>query len=132
MLSKNPRVICDTGHNTDGIKQVIESVHREFISGMVSGKLHVVFGAVNDKDLSETFQLFKKDELFSIASYYFCKPNIPRGMELPILVKTAHKYGLKGKGFPSVKKALQTAKKQAKKGDLVFVGGSTFIVAEIV
>ena len=132
VLNKNPRIICDTGHNSDGIKQVIESVNREFISGMVSGKLHVVFGAVNDKDLSETFQLFKKDPHFSKAIYYFCKPNIPRGMELPILLITAQKYSLKGKRYPTVKKALETAKKHAKTGDLVFAGGSTFIVAEIV
>jgi dihydrofolate synthase / folylpolyglutamate synthase len=132
VLNKNPRVICDTGHNTDGIKQVIDSVNREFISGIVTGKLHVVFGAVNDKDLTEVFLLFKKDPHFSKATYYFCKPNIPRGMELPVLAKNARKYGLKGKTYSSVKKALYTAKNEAKKNDFVFVGGSTFTVAEIV
>jgi dihydrofolate synthase/folylpolyglutamate synthase len=132
LLNKKPRVICDTGHNTDGIKQVIESVEREFISEIVTGKLHVVFGAVNDKDLSETFSLFKKDPRFSKADYYFCKPAIPRGMELPVLLKSARKHHLKGNGWSSVKKALSAAKNKAKQGDLVLVGGSTFIVAEIV
>ena len=132
ILNKSPRIICDTGHNTDGIKQVIESVNREFLSNIVNGKLHVVFGAVNDKDLNETFLLFKKDKHFSNARYYFCKPNIPRGMELPVLLKYAQKHKLKGQKYPTVKQALLAAKKQAKRDDLVFVGGSTFIVAEIV
>lgn len=132
VLNKYPRVICDTGHNTDGIRQVIESVNREYLFGTVKGRLHVVFGAVNDKDLNETFSLFKKDPHFSKAKYYFCKPAIPRGMELLVLLKDARKYGLKGEKYPSVKAALSAAKKQAGVQELVFAGGSTFIVAEIV
>ncbi|MGZ4082111.1 MAG: bifunctional folylpolyglutamate synthase/dihydrofolate synthase, partial [Bacteroidia bacterium] len=132
LLNKHPRIICDTGHNTDGIKQVLESVNREFLSEVVSGKLHVIFGAVNDKDLNETFSLLKKDKHFKNATYYFCKPDIPRGMELPVLTGFARKHHLKGKTYPSVKKALSAAKKAAKKHELVFVGGSTFTVAEIV
>lgn len=132
LLSKKPRIICDTGHNTDGIKQVLQCIEREFESGIVKGKLHVVFGAVNDKDVTEVFSLFKRDKYFSKASYYFCKPAIPRGMETSILLKNARKDGLKGKIYPSVKKALSVAKNGAKSGDLVFVGGSTFIVAEVV
>ncbi len=132
VLNKKPRVICDTGHNTAGIKQVIDSVNREFLSGIVKGKLHVVFGAVNDKDLTETFSFFKKNKHFSKAIYYLCKPDIPRGMELSVLFKNACKYNLKSKRYPSVKKALLAAKSNAKRGDLVFIGGSTFIVAEIV
>lgn len=132
VINKKPRVICDTGHNTDGIKQVIDSVNREFTSGIVKGKLHVVFGAVNDKDLRETFSLLKADKYFSKAIYYFCKPDIPRGMELPVLLKNANKHRLKGKRYSSVKKALLTAKNRAKDTDLIFVGGSTFTVAEIV
>ncbi|MGZ3863974.1 MAG: bifunctional folylpolyglutamate synthase/dihydrofolate synthase [Bacteroidia bacterium] len=132
LLNKHPRTICDTGHNTDGIKQVLECVNREYLSGMVKGKLHVVFGAVNDKDLDETFSLLKKDKHFKNASYYFCKPDIPRGMELPVLTGFAHKHRLKGKTYPTVKKALSAAKKAARKHEFVFVGGSTFTVAEIV
>ena len=132
ILSKKPRIICDTGHNTDGIKEVINCIEREFLSGIVKGKLHVVFGAVNDKDLSEIFTLFKKNKHFSKANYYFCKPNIPRGMELLVLLENARKHTLAGRGYPSVKEALQAAKNKAKPDDLIFIGGSTFTVAEIV
>ncbi|MHB8261350.1 MAG: bifunctional folylpolyglutamate synthase/dihydrofolate synthase [Bacteroidia bacterium] len=131
LSEKNPRVICDTGHNTDGIKQVIDCINREFESHIVTGKLHVVFGAVNDKDVAQIFSLLKTNKHFSSATYYFCKPNIPRGMDTTILYKAALKQGLKGKTFLSVKEALAAAKKQVKPKELVFVGGSTFTVAEI-
>ncbi len=132
MIHKKPRVICDTGHNTEGIKEVVKSVKREYDSKMVKGQLHVVFGAVNDKDLSSVFPLFKKDPHFKNAFFYFCQPAIPRGMETEILEKEAAKFGLKGSSFKSVKRALAAAKKAAKSGELVFVGGSTFTVAEVV
>jgi len=132
LLSKHPRVIADTGHNKDGILKVMECVDREFQSKIVKGKLHVVFGAVNDKDVSNIFALLKTNKHFSIATYYFCKPNIPRGMELNVLYKAAKQQGIKGKTYPSVKDALHAAKKTAKANELVFVGGSTFTVAEVV
>lgn len=131
LSERNPRVICDTGHNTDGIKQVMDCVAREYEAKLTTGKLHVVFGAVNDKDVSEIFSLLKTNKHFSSASYYFCKPNIPRGMDTSVLHKAALKQGLKGKPYTSVKEALASAKKQAKSKELVFVGGSTFTVAEI-
>ncbi len=131
LLNKSPRIICDTAHNADGIKQVISCVEREFVSGIVNGKLRVVFGAVNDKDLTKIFSLLKNNSYFSKANYYFCKPNIPRGLDAVILHKTALKQGLKGKYYPTVKKALLAAKNEAKSGDLVFVGGSNFTVAEV-
>jgi len=131
VINKHPRVVCDTGHNEDGIKHVIHSVNREYESAIVEGKLHVVFGVVNDKDLSKIFPLLKANPHFKNAVYYFCKPNIPRGMETDILKKEALKFNLKGAEYPSVKKALQSAKKAAKKNELVFVGGSTFTVAEV-
>ena len=132
LSKKNPRVICDTGHNKDGIKQVIDCIDREFDSKYVNGKLHVVFGAVSDKDVSEIFNLLKTNKHFASACYYFCKPNIPRGMEVTILHKAAGKYGLKGKVYSSIKAALKAAKRTAKSKELVFVGGSTFTVAEVV
>jgi dihydrofolate synthase/folylpolyglutamate synthase len=131
LINKHPRVIADTGHNKDGILQVIDCVSREFKSSTVKGKLHVVFGAVNDKDVSSIFALLKTNKHFANATYYFCKPNIPRGMELTVLYKAAQQQGLKGKTYSSVKKALQVAKKTAKANELVFVGGSTFTVAEV-
>jgi len=130
LINKHPRIIADTGHNKDGILQVMECVDREFKSKTVKGKLHVVFGAVNDKDVSDIFSLLKTNKHFANAAYYFCKPNIPRGMELNILYKAAKQKGLIGKIYPSVKEALHAAKKTAKANELVFVGGSTFTVAE--
>ncbi|HXB40427.1 MAG TPA: Mur ligase family protein [Bacteroidia bacterium] len=132
LLNKNPRVICDTGHNAEGIKEVLSCVKREYDLKLVKGKLHVVFGAVSDKDLSSIFSLFKKDKHFSKAVYYFCKPAIPRGTETEILLKAASEYKLKGKKYTSVKQALSAAKKAAKSHELVFAGGSTFTVAEVV
>lgn len=132
VLSKKPRVICDTGHNTEGIKEVLKCVDREYKQGTVSGKLHVVFGAVNDKDLTQIFSLLKKDKHFARAAYYFCKPGIPRGMETAILIETAQKFKLTGKPYSSVKTALKGAKKAARARELIFVGGSTFTVAEVV
>ncbi len=132
LSKKNPRIICDTGHNKDGIKQVMRSVNREYASKWVKGKMHVVFGAVSDKDVSEIFALLKTNKHFASATYYFCKPNIPRGMEVPVLHKVALTQGFKGEVFSSVKEALKAAKKAAKEKELVFVGGSTFTVAEII
>ena len=132
LLNKHPRVIADTGHNKDGIMQVMNCVDREFQSKMVKGKLHVVFGAVNDKDVANIFALLKTNKNFATATYYLCKPNIPRGMELDILHKAAKQQGIKGNTYPSVKEALYSAKKNAKANELVFVGGSTFTVAEVI
>jgi dihydrofolate synthase/folylpolyglutamate synthase len=132
LLNKHPHVIADTGHNKDGILQVMECVNREFQSKTVSGKLHVVFGAVNDKDVTNIFALLKTNKHFATATYYFCKPNIPRGMELDVLYKAALQKDLKGKIYPSIKEALRAAKKTAKANELVFVGGSTFTVAEVI
>jgi len=132
LSKKNPRVICDTGHNKEGIKQVIDCINREFDSKIVKGKLHVVMGVVNDKDVAEIFTLLKTNKHFASAQYYFCKPNIPRGMEVSVLHKAALKQGLKGEAYPFVKEALKAAKKAAKPNELVFVGGSTFTVAEVV
>jgi dihydrofolate synthase/folylpolyglutamate synthase len=132
LLNKHPRVIADTGHNKDGIMQVMECVNREFQSKMVKGKLHIVFGAVNDKDVSNIFALLKTNRRFATAVYYLCKPNIPRGMELDVLFKAAKQQGLKGKIYPSIIEALYIAKKTAKANELVFVGGSTFTVAEVI
>jgi len=132
LLNKHPRIIADTGHNKDGILQVMKSIDREFASKMVKGKLHVVFGAVNDKDVVNIFALLKTNKHFSSATYYFCKPNIPRGMELAVLYKAAQQQSIKGKTYPSVKEALHAAKKTAKANELIFVGGSTFTVAEVI
>ena len=89
--------------------------------------LHVVLGFVNDKDLSTIVDLFPKN-----ANYYFCKPNISRGLDEDILKKEFAKNGYFGNSYKSVNEALKSAKKSAKSSDLIYVGGSTFVVAEIV
>ena len=132
VLRKSPRVIADTGHNEDGLKEVLKCVDREYASGLVSGRLHVVFGVVNDKDVQAVFKLLRGNRHFREAGYYFCKPAIPRGMEAQALADQALRFGLKGKVFPSVKKSLAAAVRAAGSRELVFVGGSTFTVSEVV
>lgn len=119
-LSIKPLVIADTGHNEDGIKEVLENLKRYQYQ-----KLHIVLGVVNDKDISKILKLLPKD-----AVYYFCKASIPRALDENELSSLAKKAGLLGSNFKNVPEALAKAKKQAKANDLVFVGGSTFTVAD--
>lgn len=120
-LQLSPKVICDTAHNPHGLKIVLNQIQKETFK-----EIHIVLGVVNDKDLSEILPLFPTN-----AVYYFCTPNIARGLEAVILQKEAQKYKLTGKVFNSVLNAYQTALQKANKNDFVFVGGSTFVVAEI-
>ena len=122
ILGQNPLVICDTGHNEDGIKVVFNQLKQT-----PHKSLHVVFGATNDKDLDTILNLLPKD-----AKYYFCKPNILRGLDENILKEIANKKEIKGDSYSSVKTALARAKKQAQLEDLIFIGGSTFMAAEVV
>lgn len=122
ILQKSPKVICDTAHNKEGLiyvlKQLLEEEYRE---------LHIVLGVVNDKKLDDIFSLFPKN-----ASYYFCKPNIPRGLDQIELKGKARKFGLLGEGYDSVSEAYNAALKNVASQDLIFVGGSTFVVAEVI
>lgn len=122
VLSHNPLTICDTGHNPDGIHEVLKN-----ISAAPYRQLHFVIGMVNDKDITKILSLLPKD-----AIYYFCKPDIPRGLEAEILKEKAESFSLSGKAYNSVNEALSLAQSAAGQGDLVFVGGSTFVVAEVV
>ena len=121
VLQENPKVICDTAHNSEGLTIVMRQLRKEKFD-----KLHIVLGMVRDKNLGDLLPLFPKN-----AQYYFCKPNVPRGMKAGLLKTSAAKYGLNGEVFESVTLALRTAKKQASKEDLIYVGGSTFVVAEV-
>ena len=121
-LSTQPLVICDTGHNPEGIRSVIEN-----IINTPHDHLHFVLGMMNDKDINAILKLLPTES----TTYYFCKPNVPRGLDASILMKHALNQGLEGKHYFSVKKALTAAKNAATKNDLVFAGGSTFVVAEI-
>lgn len=131
VIGKTPRVICDTAHNEDGIREVVRCMNREFRSGMARGKLHVVFGVVSDKDVSSVFRLLRKDLHFRGATYYFCKPDIPRGMDANRLREAAHGFGLTGAAYETVRRAAAAARKAAAPGEVVFVGGSNFTVAEV-
>ena len=122
VLGKNPLIIADTGHNVDGLKLVVQQ-----IKATPHKHLHFVMGMVQDKDISKALALLPVN-----ASYYFCKPDIPRGLDAMVLREQAANFKLKGNIYPTVKKALDAAVKKAGKNDLVFIGGSTFVVAEIV
>ncbi len=120
-LGTAPKIICDTAHNKHGLEIVMKQLQREEFD-----TLHFVLGVVNDKDLDNVLPLFPKN-----ANYYFCRPNIPRGLEASILAEKATSFGLNGKVFNSVTEAYEQAKKNASKNDFIYVGGSTFVVAEI-
>ncbi|MFD1160794.1 MULTISPECIES: bifunctional folylpolyglutamate synthase/dihydrofolate synthase [Hwangdonia] len=121
-LNDSPKVVCDTGHNREGLQYVMQQLLNEKFNA-----LHIVFGVVNDKDLSTIVDLLPKS-----AIYYFCKPDIPRGMDAHKLKAEFNKHHLKGEAYNSVNEAYQTAFKQAGLSDFIFVGGSTFVVAEII
>ncbi len=121
ILNETPKVICDTGHNKEGLQLVMEQLLKETYKS-----LHIVLGVVSDKDLGAVLPLFPKD-----AIYYFCKPNIPRGLDASLLLTQARGFGLVGEEYISVKKAYSAAMEAASVEDLVFVGGSTFVVAEV-
>jgi len=122
ILGTDPLTVCDTGHNEGGLKEVLSQIsitpHRH---------LHFVLGFVNDKHLGPILKMLPAN-----ATYYFCKPDIPRGLDTGDLQEKACDAGLHGKTYPSVLNAFQTARRHAGKEDLVFVGGSTFVVAEVV
>jgi dihydrofolate synthase/folylpolyglutamate synthase len=122
VLSTEPLTICDTGHNPEGIQEVLKN-----IAATPYQHLHFVIGMVNDKDISKVLSMLPTD-----ATYYFCRPDIPRGLEAESLKHQAESLSLHGKIYANVKEAYLSAQKAAQKDDLVFVGGSTFVVAEVV
>ncbi|NCT10508.1 MAG: bifunctional folylpolyglutamate synthase/dihydrofolate synthase [Flavobacteriia bacterium] len=122
ILQQKPTVICDTAHNKEGLQIALNQLKNQKFE-----HLHIVLGVVSDKKTEDIFPLFPEE-----AIYYFCKPNIPRGLSEVVLQKQAATFGLQGNTFLSVKKALSNALKSANQQDIIYVGGSTFVVAEIV
>ena len=122
ILKERPKVVCDTGHNREGLIYVMQQLSNETFES-----LHIVFGVVNDKDLRYILDLLPKK-----ATYYFCKPNIPRGLDAEELQQTFSSYKLKGRAYKSVNEAYNSALNNARKDDFIYVGGSTFVVAEII
>lgn len=121
-LEETPKVICDTAHNQEGLRLVMEQLTKERYK-----QLHIVLGVVNDKDLASILPLFPKH-----AIYYFCRPNVPRGLDASLLTVRALEFGLKGEEYMSVQKAYRAALKASTDEDFIYVGGSTFVVAEVV
>lgn len=121
ILGVHPQIICDTGHNEGGIREVVAQLkltpHKQ---------LHIVIGMVNDKDINGVLYLLPKD-----AVYYFTKAAIPRALDEQKLMKQAAYYNLKGKTYPTVREAFDTARKNSSPEDLIIITGSTFVVAEI-
>ena len=122
VLGSSPTIICDTAHNSEGLRLVFQQLQSEKFQ-----YLHVVLGMVNDKDILPLLELFPKQ-----AQYYFCIPNVPRGLEASQLTQIFTEHGFEGSIYPSVKDALKAAKQSASYDDLIYVGGSTFVVAEII
>ncbi len=120
-LGSDPKIICDTGHNKEGLTYVMHQLSQEKYD-----QLHIVLGVVNDKDLDGVLPLFPKN-----AHYYFCKANVPRGLDAQILAEAAKKHDLIGKIYRDIPTAYKAAKQAATPDDLIFIGGSTFTVAEV-
>ena len=121
-IHSNPKVICDTAHNSHGLKIVLNQIQKEKFNN-----LHFVLGVVNDKDLEDILPLFPKN-----AKYFFSKPNVPRGLDASILKESAEVYGLIGDVYNSISEAYKEALSVSSKNDFIYIGGSTFVVAEIV
>ena len=122
VLQESPKVICDTAHNKEGLRIVLNQLSKE-----EHRKLHIVLGVVSDKDLGAILPMFPKE-----ATYYFCRPNIPRGLSEATLQEKASTFELFGEKYISVNKALESALRNANQEDTIYIGGSTFVVAEII
>ena len=121
-LDSCPTIVCDTGHNVGGLTYVMEQLKKQTYT-----HLHIVVGFVKEKDVNSVLELFPKE-----ATYYFCSPAIARGLNVDTLKEIATTKGLQGERYSSVAEALNAAKAQALPTDFIFVGGSTFVVAEVV
>lgn len=122
ILQENPKVICDTAHNAHGLEIVMQQLKKEKFN-----QLHIVLGVVNDKDLDSILPLFPKN-----AIYYFCKPKIERGLSAKTLQEKAATYNLKGNTYNSISIAYKKSLANSDTKDLIYIGGSTFVVAEII
>ncbi|AMS26905.1 dihydrofolate synthase [Bacteroidetes bacterium UKL13-3] len=122
ILSEKPLTICDTGHNVNGITFVLNQLNQ-----IEYNQLHIVLGMVKDKDISKVLSLLPKT-----AQYYFCNADIPRALSSDELHQQALAEGLNGNSYGSVKNAWLAAQQDATINDVIFIGGSTFVVAEVV
>jgi len=121
VIGANPRIICDTGHNEAGIRTIVRQLML-----IPYRQLHIVFGMVGDKPADHILKLLPQN-----ASYYFTQPSIPRRMPVEKLAGLASEKGLSGKSFSTVEEAFLAAQQAAGKQDMIFIGGSTFVVADL-
>ncbi len=121
-LGQEPTIICDTAHNKEGLALVLNQIKQESFD-----RLHMVLGFVNDKELDDVFNMLPKN-----AKYYFVCPNVSRGLQVEKLQRSAERFDLKGEVYTTVSEGFKDAKVKAKKNDFLYIGGSTFVVAEIV
>lgn len=122
IIQETPKVICDTAHNREGLSYTMQQLQQESYK-----RLHIVFGVVSDKDLDSIFNVLPKG-----ATYYFCKPNVQRGMSALELQDQFLAKGFKGKAYHSVSEAYNKALYISNTNDVIYIGGSTFVVAEVV
>ena len=120
-LSRSPWVICDTGHNEDGVRYVVEQLRS------LGCPLHIIFGMVSDKDVRHVLALLPPE-----ACYYFTAARVARALPARELQELAESYGLRGEAYPDVSAALEAAKAAVAAGELIFVGGSNFLVADLI
>ncbi|OKL41392.1 bifunctional folylpolyglutamate synthase/dihydrofolate synthase [Pontibacter flavimaris] len=121
VLQQKPLTICDTGHNEDGIRQILQGLEQ-----LMPKQVHMVFGAVNDKDVTKILQLLPPK-----YKYYFCQAHIPRALPVKELLQQAEAVGLRGAAYTTVSEAIAAARANAAPDEVIFIGGSTFVVAEI-
>ncbi len=122
IIGKNPTIVCDTGHNVGGIQYIVKQ-----LSATPHKALHIVFGMVGDKDVSHVLDLLPKE-----AHYYFTRANIHRALDEKKLCEMGKERSLQGNSYPTVSEALEIAKRNANEDDLIYIGGSTYVVAEII
>lgn len=122
ILSEKPLIVADTAHNKNGLELVMQQVHQQQFN-----KLFMVFGVVNDKDIDSILPYLPKD-----AEYFVAKPNVPRGLDAVVLKDILTKNGFNAMEFKSIPEALNHAKQKATPNDMIYIGGSTFVVAEVV
>jgi len=121
VLQESPKVVCDTAHNNEGLKLVMHQLKKENYQN-----LHFVIGVVSDKKLDDVFSLLPKK-----AHYYFCQPDIPRALNVGKLEEKAKEFGLFGEKYDSVNEAYKSALEDSREKDVIYIGGSTFVVAEV-
>lgn len=120
IVRNNPKIVLDTGHNVGGIQYIVQQLKNESYE-----RLHIVFGMVNDKDISSVLALLPQD-----AVYYFTRASVPRALDAKSLAEQGAEFGLKGQIYSTVSEALSAATHDAAKKDFIFIGGSTFVVAD--